>query len=97
MKDGAYVINIDDKRSTGTHWVSLFVDRNTAVYFDSFGIEYIPPEVLNQIRDLVRDQLLTIYLEYKMMILLCVHFIVFLSWKMCFQEKLCCAILIYFL
>ena len=51
MKDGAYVINIDDKRSTGTHWVSLFVDRNTAVYFDSFGIEYIPPEVLNQIRD----------------------------------------------
>ena len=51
MKDVAYVINIDDKRSTGTHWVSLFVDRNTAVYFDSFGIEYIPQEVLNKIRD----------------------------------------------
>ena len=26
-------------------------DRNTAVYFDSFGIEYIPQEVLNKIKD----------------------------------------------
>ena len=44
----AYVINIDDKKSKGTHWVSLFFDRNTVVYFDSFGIEYIPQKVLNQ-------------------------------------------------
>ena len=26
-------------------------DRNTAVYFDSFEIEYTPPEVLNKIQD----------------------------------------------
>ena len=26
----------------GTNRLSLFIDRNTAVYFDSFGIEYIP-------------------------------------------------------
>ena len=31
--------------------VSLFIDRNTASYFDSFGIEYIPQEVINKIRD----------------------------------------------
>ena len=30
---------------------SLFIDRNTAVHFDSFGIEYIPQEVLNKIKD----------------------------------------------
>ena len=48
IKYGAYVINIDDKKSKGTHWVSLFFDRNTVVYFDSFGIEYIPQKVLNQ-------------------------------------------------
>ena len=30
--------------------IKLFLDRNTAVYFDSFGIEYIRPEVLNKIR-----------------------------------------------
>ena len=48
IKD-AYVINLDDKNSKGTHLVSLFIDRNTAVYFDSFRIEYIPQEVLNKI------------------------------------------------
>ena len=51
IKDGAYVINLDDKNSTGTHWVPLFIDRNTAVYFDSFGIEYIPLDALNKIGD----------------------------------------------
>ena len=51
IKDGAYVINLDDKNSKETHWVSLFIDRNTAIYFDSFGIEYIPQEVLNKIKD----------------------------------------------
>ena len=51
IKDGVYVINLDDKNSNGTYWVSLFVDKNLAVYFDSFGIEYIPQEVLNKIKD----------------------------------------------
>ena len=37
------------KKSIGTRWVSLFTDRNIAVYFDFFGIEYIPLEVLNKI------------------------------------------------
>ena len=46
-----YVINLYDKNSKGTHWVSLFIDRNIAVYCDSFGIEYIPQEVLNKIKD----------------------------------------------
>ena len=36
--------------SKGTLWVSLFIDRNTAVYVDSFGTEYIPEEVLNKIK-----------------------------------------------
>ena len=39
------------KKSKETHWVSLFIDRKTAVYFDSFGIEYIPLEVLNKFKD----------------------------------------------
>ena len=34
-------------KSKGTHWVSLFIDRNTAVYFDSFGIEHITQEIFN--------------------------------------------------
>ena len=50
-KRWSYAINLDDKNSKGTHLVSLFIDRNLAVCFDSFGIEYIPQEVLNKIRD----------------------------------------------
>ena len=41
IKDGAYIINLDDKQSKGTHWASLFIDRNIVVCFDSFGIEHI--------------------------------------------------------
>ena len=47
----SYVINLDNKKYKGTHWVPLFVDRNTAAYFDSFGTEYIPQEVLYKIKD----------------------------------------------
>ena len=45
------MINLDDKKSKRTHWVSLFIDRNAAVYFDSFVVQYIPQEVLNKITD----------------------------------------------
>ena len=38
IKDGAYVINLNDKQSRKIHWFSLFIDNNTAVYFASFGI-----------------------------------------------------------
>ena len=36
IKDGVYVINLDDENSKGTHWVSLLINKNTVVYFDSF-------------------------------------------------------------
>ena len=45
------MINFDDKKSKGTHWVSLFMDRNTAVYLDSSGADCIPKEVLNKTKD----------------------------------------------
>ena len=51
IKDGTYVTNLDDKNSKGTYWISLFIDRNLVMYFHSFGIGYIPQEVLNKIRD----------------------------------------------
>ena len=42
-----YVINLDDKQSEGTHWISLFIDKNTVVCFYSLGIEYISQKVLS--------------------------------------------------
>ena len=45
IKKGAYVINLGEYENTGTHWVSLFVKINEAIYFDSFGVEHIPKEI----------------------------------------------------
>ena len=39
-------INKSERKISGKGAVSsLFIDKNTAVYFDSFGIEYIPQKV----------------------------------------------------
>ena len=44
IKDGAYVINLDEYADVGTHWIALFCNRNEIVYFDSFGIEHVSEE-----------------------------------------------------
>ena len=45
IKDGAYIINIDEYSDIGTHWVALFMQKNNVTYFDSFGVEHIPKEI----------------------------------------------------
>ena len=45
IKNGAYVISLDEYSDIGTHWTSLYVNNKTVIYFDSFGIEHIPKEV----------------------------------------------------
>ena len=45
IKKRSYVINLDEYENTGTHWISLFVKTNEAIYFDSFGIEHIPKQI----------------------------------------------------
>ena len=42
VKDGAYIINLDEYSDIGTHWVALYVQNNDVTYFSSFGVEYIP-------------------------------------------------------
>ena len=51
IKDGAYVINLDKHKDTGTHWIALFCNRNEIVYFDSFGVEHIPEEIKEFIKE----------------------------------------------
>ena len=47
IKNGAYVINLDEYADVGTHWIALYanVTNNKVVYFDSFGVEHVPKEV----------------------------------------------------
>ena len=37
--------NIDAFKSIATHWIALYVNGNTVIYFDSFGGEHIPKEI----------------------------------------------------
>ena len=45
IKDGAYVINLDEYADVGTHWITLFCNRSGIVYFDSFGVGDVPDEI----------------------------------------------------
>ena len=46
IKDGAYIINLDEYANVSTHWIALFCKKkNEIVYFDSFGVEYIPNDI----------------------------------------------------
>ena len=46
IKNGAYVINLDEYHDIGTHWVALYVNNKIITYFDSFGVEHIPKEIM---------------------------------------------------
>ena len=35
----------------GTHWIALYVKNNDITYFDSFGIEHIPKEIIKLIKN----------------------------------------------
>ena len=50
---------------------NIEIDRSNIAYLDSFGIEYIPLEVLNKIKNRKST-----YLANNLIILLCVDFIV---------------------
>ena len=44
IMDGAYIINLDEYADVGTRSIALFCKKNEIVYFESFGVEYIPNE-----------------------------------------------------
>ena len=46
IKDGAHVINLDVYSNVGTHWIALYVKNNDITYFNSFGVEHIPKEII---------------------------------------------------
>ena len=45
IKDAAYIINLDEYKSIGTHWIASYVSAENVTYFDSFGVENIPKEI----------------------------------------------------
>ena len=51
IKEGAYVINLDEYYDIGTHWIALHINTKTMTYFDSFGVENIAKEVQKSINN----------------------------------------------
>ena len=43
-----YIINLDSKIDPETHWVSVIIESNRILYFDSFGL--ISPYELTDLR-----------------------------------------------
>ena len=48
-----------------THWKTLYVNGDNVIYFDSFGVEYIPKQIKKIIGEKISPQIFT---EYKQMI-----------------------------
>ena len=45
IKNGAYVINLDEYADVGTNWIALYVKNIEVIYFDSVGAEHLPKEI----------------------------------------------------
>ena len=45
IKDGAYVINLDEYSDIGTHWIALYALNNNVTYFNKFSVEHMPIEI----------------------------------------------------
>ena len=52
IKDGAYVINLDEYADVGTHQIALFCNKNTVIYIEIFGVEHIP----NKIKEFIGNE-----------------------------------------
>ena len=45
LNDTAYVINHDEYKSIGTHWIPLYVKDDYVTCCDSSGVEHIPKQI----------------------------------------------------
>ena len=51
IRDGTYVINLDEFKSIGTHWIVLYVSDKNVTYINSFAFEHIPKKIRKFIRN----------------------------------------------
>ena len=45
IKDGVYVLNLDEHFDIAAHWIALCAVNNNVTYLDGFGVEHIPRKV----------------------------------------------------
>ena len=42
IKNGPYIINLDEYESIGTQWITLFVNAENVRFFDGFRVQHSP-------------------------------------------------------
>ena len=45
IKNGAYLINLNEYADVGTHWIASSCRKSEIVYFNSFDVEHVPAEI----------------------------------------------------
>ena len=46
IKDGAYIIDLDQYSNIRTHWFTLHALNDNVTHFDSFGVEHISKDII---------------------------------------------------
>ena len=87
MKDGAYVLNLDEYKSLGAHWIALYVTGNSVTYFDSFGAEPIPKEIKKFIGNKNITNIFQIQVYDLMCGFFCIGFIDFMFKEKCLTDS----------
>ena len=81
IKDGAYIVNLDEYESIGIHWIALYVNRSNLSYFDSFGPENIPEETKKFIGN--KNVITNIYRMQESDLIMCGYFCIrFIDFKL---------------
>lgn len=83
IKNGCYIINLDDHNGYGTHWVALYIKNNQAVYFDSYG-EIYPLAVYEFVNrkdnvDLTRNNIQLQHLDSNVCGWWCIYFLYYMD------------------
>ena len=68
LKDWAYVTNLDDYKSIGTHWIAFYVNGDNITYFESCGV--LKAHILKEIETFTGNKLIktNVYIGWKQMI-----------------------------
>ena len=74
IKDGAYIINLDEYESIVTHCITLYVNAKNITYFDCFTVEYILKEIKTCIGN--KNMITIIYRTQAYDSIMCGHFYV---------------------
>ena len=67
IRDWTQVINLDECKSIGTHWIAFHVNGGNVIYFGSFGVEHIPNKIKKFIDNKnIRTNIFTVQVYHSM-------------------------------